>query len=108
MIVPKDLFKNDLKIGDKVIFSQTSGTRNSYLCHGVIIDIQYKPLQTWVFIKYSKTLGTRTYTDIKKYIYTEDRYYCNIAKYEMSLTINYNDLKGHPDDPGPLGEKGIV
>ena len=110
MIVPKDLFENELKVGDEVVFSICTSTSNSMLCKGYIVNIEYKPNSTWVFIDFEEKWNRRNKIHCRKgtykYIYREDRVYCNICKVtNMTLIITEEDLKkGHKDPPGPQGD----
>jgi hypothetical protein len=104
MIVPKDLFGNELKVGDLVVYSTSTSTRNSMLCHGNITRIEQKPESVWIYIVGKDDQLPWPYK--KTYIYREDRKYCNICKVtNMTLIINEEDLKkGHKDPPGPQGD----
>lgn len=109
-LIPKDLNDSELKVGDEVVFSMCTSTSNSMLCKGYIINIEYKPKSTWVFIDYEEKWNRRNKIHCRKgtykYIYTKDRIYCNICK--THLTLIFKDIQyGHPDPIGDFGEDGL-
>ena len=111
-IIPKDLNDNILHVGDEVVFSICTSTSNSMLCKGYIINIEYKPNSTWVFIDFEEKWNRRNKIHCRKgtykYICKEDRVYCNICKIypQLHITLNKEDIKGHGDPIGPKGEDG--
>lgn len=84
-LVPKDLYDNELKVGDDIIYSTYTSTQNSKLIGGTITDIIYKPTCTWVIIDaYDKDFNRNIK---KKYIYSKDRKYCNICKVNIEIVV---------------------
>lgn len=74
----KDLLGNELKVGDKVAFGDTTSSNNACINTGVIEKISKKKIITEVIVKIDKIGGWRTYS--KQHTFIFPRNYHNLVK----------------------------
>lgn len=74
----KDLLGNELKVGDKVVFGDTTSSYNACVNTGIIEKINKKKIITEVIVKIDKTGGWRTYN--KQHTFIFPRNYHNLLK----------------------------
>ena len=74
----KDLLGNELKVGDKVVFGDTTSSYNACVNVGVIEKISKKKIITEVVVKIDKNGGWDTYT--KQHTFIFPRNYHNLVK----------------------------
>lgn len=74
----KDLLGNELKVGDKVAFGDTTSAYNACVNTGIIKKISKKKIITEVIVKIDKSGGWDTYT--KQHTFIFPRNYHNLLK----------------------------
>lgn len=74
----KDLLGNELKVGDKVAFGDTTSSYNACINTGVIKKINKKTINTEVIVEIDKYGSWRTYNEQHTFIFP--RNYHNLVK----------------------------
>lgn len=75
----KDIKGEDLNVGDKVAWGDTTSSYNAIICYGEIVNIEVKKSQTHIKVKIIKEGGYWSHTDQTR-IFIYPRNYHNLIK----------------------------